>query len=415
MNTLKAKIIIFFLLTTFFIFTTLVILILKMEKEDKFEDTTALLHHISSEIINDHLVDLSPDPNLKYLQQIELIRTLCANKELSTPHFKIILDPKISKISPNTITVMTKLSNGAFFVATSDTKIIEKTLHRLAMTLYLLFFGALALLSFIFYTILQKLLDPMEQLARACITIDLEENSTHFPLSSASVEIQRVGQALQTLMDKIAFLREKERQLFKETAHQFKTPLAILKARLDSYTLDPTANKELFLRQANGDIAKLLKYLKELLIVQESQIPDNAPSLRVDLESLIAQASLYAAPLLQRKHQSIDLQRGNSFTITTHSQSFTKLILTILENCINHAPENTTITISLYPKEGEIVFANPITSNKSPALFNSNLGLAIIRRLSHALNLQLSVKQHDDIFLLSLNCTPQTSPKAQIL
>ncbi|MCX6074287.1 MAG: hypothetical protein NTY39_08215 [Campylobacterales bacterium] len=414
MNTLKAKIIIFFLLTTLLIFTTLVILILKMEKEDKIKDTTALLHHISSEIITDNLVDFTPDPNLKYLQQIELIRTLYANKELSAPHFKIISNPKISKIHPNTITVMTKLSNGAYFVATSDTKIIEKSLHRLAMTLYLLFFGALALLTFIFYTILQKLLDPMEQLARACITIDLEENSTHLPLSSASVEIQRVGQALQTLVDKITFLREKERQLFKETAHQFKTPLAILKARLDSYALNPTANKEQFLRQANGDIGKLLKYLKELLIVQESQISDKENSILIDMESLIANASTYATPLLQRKHQSVDLQRGNSFTLTTHSQSFTKLILTILENCINHAPENATITISLYPKEGEIVFANPITSDKSPALFNSNLGLTIIRRLSSALNLQLSVKQHDNIFLLSINCTPQTSPKAQI-
>jgi hypothetical protein len=87
----------------------------------------------------------------------------------------------------------------------------------------------------------------------------------------------------------------------------------------------------------------------------------------------------------------------------------------LLENCINHAPENATITITLYPKEREIVFANPITSDKSPALFNSNLGLTIIRRLSQSLNLQLSVKQHDDTFLLSLNCTAQTSPKAQIL
>ena len=404
MNTLKAKIIIFFILTTFFIFTALVVLILKMEREERIDDAVALLHHISSEIITEYLADPTPTADLKYLQRIELTHTLSADKALSNPLFKIIANPKLQKISSDTIAVTTKLSNGYYFIAISDTKVIEKSLHRLATSLYLLFFGALALLTFVFYTILQKLLDPMEQLAQVCTTIDLEGNETHFPLSCASVEIQRVGTALQTLVDKIAFLREKERQLFKETAHQFKTPLAILKARLDSYALDPTANKEQFLRQANGDIGKLLKYLKELLIVQESQIPDNATAHHIDLESLVAQASLYATPLLQRKHQSLDLKRGNSFTITTHSQSLTKLILTILENCINHAPENSTITIVLHPKEKKIVFANAITSAKDPTLFNSSLGLNIIRRLSLALNLELSVEESDETFLLSLNC-----------
>lgn len=368
------------------------------------QDLTGLLHHISSEIIHDHLQNATPSADLKYLKRIELVRTLSADKALSSPLFQIIPNDVPANIPPNTITVVTKLSSGYYFVVGSDTRIIDKHIGRLVMTLYLLFFGALSLLTLIFYTVLQKLLDPMEQLAHACVAIDLEGGATHFPLSSTSVEIQRLGSALQSLVDKIAFLREKERQIFKDTAHQFKTPLAVLKARLDHYALDSKADKQQFLKQANSDISKLLKYLKELLIVQESHVPQDEPAVLIDVESLIADASAYASPLLQRKQQSVDIKKGSSFSLTTHKHSLTKLILTILENCINHAPENSTITILFDPNKRRIVFANPITSDKSPTLFNSNLGLNIIRELSLSLNIEVAIERSDETFLLSLNC-----------
>jgi len=404
LNTLKAKIIVFFLLSTFLIFTALSVLILKMERENRIDDLTGLLHHISSEIITDHLDSARPDADLRYLNRIELIRTLSADKALSNPLFKVISDPSLTKLPRNTISVTTKLSNGYYFLIASDTRIIDKNLGRLAMTLYLLFFGGLSILTLFFYLILQKLLQPMEQLAQACTTIDLEKGPVHFPLSSASVEIQGLGSALQSLVDKIAFLRDKERLIFKETAHQFKTPLAILKARLYHYALDPNADKEKFLQQANTDIGKLLKYLKELLIVQESQVAEDEPSAMVDVESLIVDASSYAAPLLQRKRQTLNLGKGGSFSLTTHRHSLKKLILTILENCINHAPEESAVTITLDPSEYRIVFCNRINDTDTSPLFNSNLGLNIIRELSQLLNIDVTIERADGRFLLSLNC-----------
>lgn len=404
MNTLKAKIIVFFLLTTLLIFSALAVLILKMEREDRVRDLTRLLYHVSSEIANDHLDLIHPDISLNYLKRIELIRTLTADKALSNPVFRIVSDPSLARLPASTVSVVSPLSNGYYLIIGSDTQIIDKNLKRLAVTLYLLFFGALSLLSIIFYLVLRKLLEPMKQLSHACATIDLEGEPIRFPLAAASVEIERLRFALQSLVDKIAFLREKERQMFKETAHQFKTPLAILKARLDRYALDPAADKEQFLGQANHDIGKLIKYLKELLIVQESQISKDERLVSADVHSLISDLSAYAAPLLMRKHQSVNLLRGNTFILTTHIETFKKLVLTILENCTNHAPENSTITIDIDSDEHKIVFGNRVADAKAPALFNSNLGLNIIRELSLSLNIGVTVEQSEDTFLLSLNC-----------
>lgn len=403
MNTLKTKITVFFIVTTLIIFTALALLILKMEREDRVQDLQALLHHVSSEVIHDHLAAARHFEDLRYLKRIELIRTLTADKALSNPFFAIVHTPHPKK-SPNTITVVTRLADGNYLLIGSDTKIIDKNIGRLAVTLYLLFFGALGILTLIFSTILGKLLEPMEQLANACAAIDLEGEPTRFPLATRSVEIERLRFALQSLMDRITFLREKEHQMFKETAHQFKTPMAVLKARLDRYALDPTFSKEAFIQQANRDIEKLLKHLKELLIVHESQIPKDEPSIRLDARSVISELCGYAAPLLQRKAQSVDLQTEETFALTTHLKSFKKLVLTVLENCINHAPEHSTITIRLDPDERRIVFGNPLADETRPALFNSNLGLKIIRELSISLNIGVSIERTEEHFWLYLMC-----------
>lgn len=402
MNTLKSKIIAFFLATAFLIFSTLAVLILKMERQERIEDLTALLYHLSSEISTEYLDLSDPSADLQYLEGIDYVRTLSADNAISNPRFKIISTPTPPKLPSERVAVVSKLPNGTYFMVSSDMRLIDKSLGHLTVKLYLSFFGALILLSFLFYLVLRKLLEPMEALVRACDTIDIDAYPEHFSVSSASVEIQRLASALQSLLDKIAFFRNKEREMFKEAAHQIKTPMAILKARLDRYAMDPAADKEKFLAQANGDIGKLLKYLKELLLVRQSQVSQDESRGRIDIAALISDITSYAAPLLQRKQQSIILETETTFSLTTYRHSLTKLILTVLENCINHAPANSSIIIALNASDSRITFGNRIATEESPALFNSNLGLKIIRELSSSLDMSVNVECAGEMFYLSL-------------
>lgn len=399
LNTLKAKIILFFFLIAFLIFSALAALILRMERNDRIQDLRALLHHVSREIILDHL-----DPkakNLDYLKRIEVIRALTVDRAISNPIFKIIPTPRVHP-KTNRVSVISKLPNGKYFLISSDTTNIDRYIKRLTATLYLLFFGAFGLLSLLFYLILRRLLEPMEQLARACAAIDVNGDPTYFPLDSESVEIERLRFALQSLMDRITYLRNKEHQMFKETAHQFKTPMAVLKARLDRYALDPSVDKKRFIEQANRDLEKLLKHLKELLIVHENQFPHDDPRVTLDIQPIISELCSYAAPLFTRKSISIDFKTEETFSFQTHPKLFRQLILTVLENCVNHAPESSTVSILLDPRERKILFENLVVEHAEPVLFNSHLGLNIIRELSTALDIKVSVEKSSTHFTLSL-------------
>lgn len=402
MHTLKSKIILFFLITSLLIFSALGMWIHKIEKEERLGDLRGLLYHISSEVAYEYLDLNDPNADLRYLAGLNEIQSLSSKNAISNPEFQILTYPLTEKLPPNRIAVITKLPNGYYFRVSSDTRFIDKSLEHLTLELYLSFMGALSLSTLLFYLLLRRLLFPIEELVRACNTIDLEENSRHFPISSSSIEIQRLGESLQSLVDKVAFLRDKEREMFKEAAHQIKTPMAILKARLDQYSLDSTADKAKFLQQANSDIAKLLKYLKELLLVRQSHVSSHEAVESFDMEKLLKELTTYAAPLLQRKQQSVILDTQATFEVTTYRHTFIKLTLTILENCINHAPNGSSIILTLYPVESRMTFSNIIGRELVPSVFNSNLGLKIIRELSESLHLSLSVEQHDPLFHLSL-------------
>ena len=135
---------------------------------------------------------------------------------------------------------------------------------------------------------------------------------------------------LEILIANVIALRRKERQMFQAAAHHLKTPLAILKARLDQYATDEQGSKVLFISQANNDIAKLLKYLKEILLTQQSTIDPDDSAETFELCDFVQMLVNYAQPLLQRKNQSIQFVTQQNFMISTHQKAFKKLILTII-------------------------------------------------------------------------------------
>lgn len=407
MNTLKVKIIAFFLSTAILIFTSLAIVILKLERQERIDDLVSILSHLSSEIITDHLQDPSPGCDLGYLVTLDHTQTLVRDKAIGTPAFKITASLPKELTDPARIYVVTRMESGAYFVASSDTRSVDRSLHRLALKLIATFIIALALLTALFYLVLKRLLRPIESLSQACATFDLTAGRGEFPsLFGASVEIAQLGDAMETLMGKIAVLRAKEHQTFKEAAHQLKTPLAILKARVDHYSLDVQADKTEFLSRINADIAKIIRLLKELLIVEQSRSGQDESAEAVDLGTLIADAASYISPLLNRKHQTFKREGNETFTVQTPRRALTKLVLTILENCVNHAPENAVITVTVSSRDRSVRFGNPVAADATPALFNSDLGLRIIRELSASLGTHVTVSTQDDAFLLDLGWPP---------
>lgn len=404
MNTLKIKIIGFFIVTTLAIFSTLAFLLLRFERKDRIEDMTSVLYHLAAEIVANHLDTKHPHKDLDYLQGLDHVMSLAADKAISDPKFMMTQNyPPVLNLNER-IYVVTKLPNGSYFTISSHTKLIDKEINHMAFVLYLTFFLAISLLSTIFYMIVKKQLEPIEQLSTLCQNIDFQ-NIEHSPLPEVegSVEITNLKNGLEILIANVIALRRKERQMFQAAAHHLKTPLAILKARLDQYATDEQGSKALFISQANNDIAKLLKYLKEILLTQQSTIDPDDSAETFELCDFVQMLVNYAQPLLQRKNQSIQFVTQQNFMISTHQKAFKKLILTIIENCINHAPFGSIITISSKTSQRTLIFENLIASNDSPTLFNSDLGLSIIRAIGERLSLEIRVHHDEKSFYLTIH------------
>ena len=400
MNTLKFKIIAFFFACTLGILTLLTATIAHFSYLERADTLFDVLVQLSHDIVSEHITQRESDDDLEYLRTLDHTRTLLDDKTIYDPQFMITATPPPPDSMNERIFVTTPLNKTTYFTVSSSTAQIENAMSRLIIKLIVTFIIGLIVLTTLFYAIVHHLLSPLDLLVKSCDQFE-KTNKLNFFVPNASVEIQKLSSALQGLLDKIDYLHQNEQAMVKKTAHEVKTPLAILKARIDLFSRDKDSNKDEFIIQANSDIAKVLKHFKELFVVHKAATIKDAPE-EIIIDEIIKSATDFCSPLLTRKNQHIILKGNKGILFKSYRATFFKLLLTIVENCINHAPFDSEIMIDIDGEQQAILFSNKITHEEKPELFNSNLGIKIIRELALAIDTDVTINTSEELFTLTL-------------
>lgn len=400
MNTLKFKIIAFFFACTLGILTILTVTIAHFSYLERVDTLFDVLVQLSHDIVSEHITHRESDDDLGYLRTLDHTRTLLEDKSISDPQFMISVSPPPPDSMVNRIFVTTPLNTTTYFTVSSSTAQIENAMSRLIIKLIVTFIIGLIVLTTLFYAIVHYLLSPLDLLVKACDQFD-KTNKLNFSVPKASVEIQKLSSALQGLLDKIDYLHQNEQAMVKKTAHEVKTPLAILKARIDLFSRDKEGDKEAFILQANNDIAKVLKHFKELFVVHKATTQKETHE-DIIIDEIIINATDFCSPLLSRKNQFIKINGEKGLTLHSSRATFFKLLLTIVENCINHAPFDSQITIDISENDKAVSFSNTINKDEKPEIFNSNLGIKIIRELALTIDFEVTIATTEELFTLTL-------------
>ena len=122
------------------------------------------------------------------------------------------------------------------------------------------------LLIILLYFFLKKLFNPLHCLVNYCKHFSQEDTS--LPPCDGSYEIQSLRLAIISLVEKNQNLVNSERDIFKEAAHEIKSPVAILKTRIDLFKHDSSYTRAEFSKEAQDDINTITRYLKELLFLK---------------------------------------------------------------------------------------------------------------------------------------------------
>jgi len=393
-HSLKFKITLIFSIGIAIAFSVNWVIAIKTIHTEKTEDAEKILQHLLIESIDEYITSpLSPSSNMSFLYTIPHNKMILSDSEVSGLNFIVSVNPY--RTHEKQIAASIKLSSGYYLNATSNHLKVDKSTRKYGEKLLLRYIISLVIILIIVIFILDFYMKPLVLLALKTREWK-RENPFDLTINDASSEIKEVSAAFATLVRRIEGYRLKETELFKEAAHELKTPLALMQSRLDVYQSNNDYSKDKFMDDLGHDIERLTSELKNVLFLESSDFEEAST---VDIVNTFQMLKTKMEILIQRKQLRLQLPK-DSFSVKVPKKLLLKVLSALLENAITYAQENTTVEIGCDPISRTVVIINTIGAEKY--LFSSKIGEKMLKRLSHELGFGYTIQSNKQYFQIYL-------------
>jgi signal transduction histidine kinase len=201
--------------------------------------------------------------------------------------------------------------------------------------------GVIALGAFVATPlVLRRSLAGVEQAARQADAIDVEQRGARLD-ADVPREILPLVRAMNGALDRLDQGYERQQRFLADAAHELRTPLAILSARLGSLPASPLQSK------LSGDAARMGVIIEQMLDLQRLRSEDEhfAP---IDLERLAHQVILDIGPLAFAAGYRLDFSAaGVRVDVQGDRRAIERALTNLVQNAIDHGGGQGTIAIRL--------------------------------------------------------------------
>lgn len=392
---LKFKISLIFAIGLAIAFSINLLIAVKAIHTQKEEDVEKVLSHLLVESRDEYIssTQLTPSSDINFLYKIPHNVMIISDSEVNALRFVISSNPY--RTNNKIIVSSIKLSNNYYLNAISDHRKIDKATNKYMQRLLLQYVLSLIVILFIAIFTLDFYMKPLEVLA---IKTRKWKNDSEFDLSldDASSEIKEVSTAFTGLVKRLEGYRLKEAELFREAAHELKTPLALMRSRLDVYDSSNTYTKRQFIIDLGNDIERLTRELKNVLFLESSDFDEASD---IEIIQMFKTLETKMGILIQRKRLTLQLPK-ETFSVVASEKLLFKVLGALLENAITYAKEGSTVEIECNPLERKLWIGNQIGNEKY--LFSSKIGEKILKRLSHEIGFDYSIMHDESYFRIEL-------------
>ncbi|MDP6342229.1 MAG: ATP-binding protein [Alphaproteobacteria bacterium] len=291
---------------------------------------------------------------------------------------------------------LTEFSGHVLFVAQGqihrdvyiDTLLAESSEH-IAWILPLILLAAL----FIAIWTIRSSLAPLAAVSVRASRIDPHNTDIRLPLGGIPNEIRPLVEAINGALSRLERGFRLQRQFTANAAHELRTPLAILTARLDELDRSETA------AELAVDIERMNRLVEQLLRVSRLDAEDLQLDEDIDLNGLGAEVVGYLAPLAIAAGQSLSLSpAGVAVTVRGNRAALGDALRNLIENATQHGPAGGEVVVDIAPP-GSITVRDQgpgVDDGDKPQVFRrfwrgprrtgvgSGLGLAIVAETAAA-------------------------------
>ena len=204
----------------------------------------------------------------------------------------------------------------------------------------------------IFILLIRRTLSPLEALTKKVAATDMDAmaQKDSLVLKEGAYEIVALSEAFQKTLDKIYDNYEKERLFSVNVAHELRTPLAVLRTKVDVFkkkreAMDPELAA--FVQSMEKNIRRLSDLVEEILFLGR----DAAPMLRpVNVKDVAWELVLDLEEKAAEKNVALAVE-GEDVILQTDDALLERAMYNLLDNAIKYNVSGGKVTISFREEE----------------------------------------------------------------
>jgi two-component system sensor histidine kinase TctE len=200
-----------------------------------------------------------------------------------------------------------------------------------------------AVIALIVVVVVQRATRPVRQLSSE-LQARPEGDLTPIPAAGAPRELLPLVDATNEVMTRLAHLLDNQKRFVRDTSHQLRTPLAVLKAQVQS-ALRGDVEPRQALAEINDTVERATVLANQMLsLAKVEQLRQQADGGVADLASAVREMALELAPLVADKDIDFEIDT-QAAPVRGHEWMLRELARNLLHNAIKHTPAGGSLAV----------------------------------------------------------------------
>mgnify|MGYP001627329844 CR=1 FL=1 len=265
-----------------------------------------------------------------------------------------------------------------------------------------------AVIALVVVIVVQRATRPVRKLSEE-LQARPEGDLTPLPAAGAPRELLPLVDATNGVMSRLAHLLDNQKRFVRDTSHQLRTPLAVLKAQVQS-ALRGDVEPRQALHEINDTVERATVLANQMLsLAKVEQLRQQADTAVGDLSEAVRSMALELAPLVAGKDIEFDIETQPA-PVRAHEWMLRELTRNLLYNAVKYTPAGGTLSVRVFadgntaalvvsdsgpgvPPELQARLFQPFSAGDVRS--GSGLGLAICQEIVQALGGSIELQNRE--------------------
>jgi two-component system, OmpR family, sensor histidine kinase TctE len=243
---------------------------------------------------------------------------------------------------------------GVATIQVAETLELRETLAREMLVATLWRQAALlALIAIVVIAVVQRATRPVRELSAR---LDARDENDLSPIAAPSAprELHPLLDSTNRVMQRLSHLLEHQKRFVRDTAHQLRTPLAVLKTQVQS-ALRGDVEPAQALHEINHTVARATELANQMLsLAKVEQLRQQGDAPVLDWAPIVQAVAIDLSALIAEQHLDFSLET-TAAPVRAHEWALRELTRNLLHNAIRHTPEERRLALSLRADAAEAV------------------------------------------------------------